>query len=140
MNRLTSPILLLFFVAPFFTFATSSPAANLTFSCSEKSDLYNLVKATGYECSRYGTPGGAIANALPGTGVLVLADRYPETTTPISEADYKLARKKEVAALCGVSRNGPGCRAGRFSTGRHRIIRQCIGTDRGCRRFFRKRA
>lgn len=87
-------------------------AAGLTFSCGEDSDIYQLVKATEYETSRFDTPSEAIAKAPEGSGVLVLAGDYPQTPTPITEADYRLAAEKKLRLYVEFPEMVPGIEMG----------------------------
>ncbi len=87
-------------------------AAGLTFSCGEDSDIYQLVKATGHETSRFDTPSEAIAKAPEGSGVLVLAGDYPQTPTPITEADYRLAAEKKLRLYVEFPETVPGIEMG----------------------------
>lgn len=96
MIRLSKRFLPLFVVVICLATVPSNSLAGLTFSCGEDSDIYQLVKATGHDTSRFDTAAEAIAKAREGSGVLVLSSGYPATLTPITEADYQLAAEKKL--------------------------------------------
>ena len=105
----------LFSILPILTLSlTAAPfaAAGLTFSCAEDSDIYQLVKATGYAVTRVESPSKAIVKAPEGSGVLILAQDYPKTPTPITEADYQLAAKKKLRLYVEFPRTVPGVELG----------------------------
>ncbi len=55
--------------------------ARIVFSCAEDNDLYKVVSKDYPQVKRYDRPAEAVAAAPNGSGVLVLADGYPEKTT-----------------------------------------------------------
>ena len=65
-------------------------------SCKEDNDLYMILKENKIACVRYNTPVEAINYASKGTGVLILADDYPEKTTQIDATLYEKARSKKL--------------------------------------------
>lgn len=66
----------------------------LSFACSAKNDLYRVVTESSYQCSRFDTAAEAIDKAERGSGVLVLADGYPETRTNVDAAVFGTAAEK----------------------------------------------
>ena len=52
---------------------------SLVFSCSASNDLYKLLASGGAPLPRYETPEEAVAHAAPGSGVLILAEGYPQS-------------------------------------------------------------
>ena len=92
------PILLtLILISIYSGFLVSCSTGNdLYFSCSEENDLYRVMNSTGKEYPRFVDPEKAIDAALPGSGVLILADQYPQTPTPVSPAVYEKARIKKL--------------------------------------------
>ena len=66
----------------------AEPALKLVFACTVENDLYKVLAPSGKQYRRYATAAEAIGAAQPGVGVLVLADGYPEKTTPIRRLDY----------------------------------------------------
>ena len=70
--------------------AKTSEGKPLVFCCSGENDLYRLLSSAGARITRYATPAQAIARAPKGSGVLILADQYPET--PVLFSDKMLSR------------------------------------------------
>jgi hypothetical protein len=69
---------------------------NINLSCKEDNDLYLTLKENKIACIRYNTPGEAINNAREGSGVLILADGYPEKTTVMDSSLFGKARNKKL--------------------------------------------
>ncbi len=70
--------------------------SELTLSCNESNDLYKTLQGNKINCSRYDTPEKAIDNAKEGTGVMILADGYPQQTTLMNNALYEKAKRKKL--------------------------------------------
>ena len=70
--------------------------SDLTLCCSENNDLYKTLLENNINCNRYDTPEKAIDMAKKGTGVMILAEGYPQQTTTMSEALYKKAKDKKL--------------------------------------------
>ena len=68
--------------------------ARLTFSCAPENDLFVALKS--YHFPRFNHPEEAIENAPDGSGVLLLADRYPEQTLYLEPAEFELIKKKNL--------------------------------------------
>lgn len=69
---------------------------NISLSCKENNDLYLTLQENKIACNRYNTPEEAINNAGEGTGVLILADGYPEKTTVMDASLFEKARSKKL--------------------------------------------
>ncbi|HUT26144.1 MAG TPA: discoidin domain-containing protein [Sumerlaeia bacterium] len=74
--------------------AAQPDAANLAFACAADNDLYRVLSDLGRDWPRYDTPSEAVGAAPEGSGVLILADGYPQKTTAIGPAIYQAAAKK----------------------------------------------
>lgn len=70
--------------------------SELTLSCSENNDLYKTLQENNIDCARYDSPEKAIDMAKEGTGVMILADGYPQQTTTMSDALYEKAKSKKL--------------------------------------------
>jgi hypothetical protein len=68
----------------------------LILSCGSDNDLFRVLQDNGVSCSRCDGPAEAIRRAPPGAGVLVLADGYPKTTTPVDARVFEKARRKKI--------------------------------------------
>src|SRR5208337_1938347 len=73
---------------------TTAPA--LVFSCSPANDVFKILAAGGNNFARYDWPEQAVAHAAHGSGVLILADGYPEKTTPLNAEIFELAAKRKL--------------------------------------------
>ncbi len=80
----------------------------ISLSCRKDNDLYQTLQENKIGCIRYNTPGEAIDNASPGTGVLILADGYPEKTTVIADSLYERAIIKELRLYVEYPSHLPG--------------------------------
>ena len=69
---------------------------NISLSCKENNDLYQTLKKNWIVCLRYNTPDEAINNAAEGTGVMILADGYPDKTTELDSLQFKKVFKKNL--------------------------------------------
>jgi hypothetical protein len=69
---------------------------SLTFSCSDKNDLYLTARQSGYGCKRFESAELAIESAPEDTAVLILADGYPAQQTPLKKSDLDAAEKKHL--------------------------------------------
>ena len=76
--------------------AQTALAADWVLSCAPNNDLYQVLTANQHPCSRYDTPAQAIENAAPNTGVLILADAYPQKRTQLPDELLAQARQKNL--------------------------------------------
>ncbi|MGD0128378.1 MAG: hypothetical protein ABSF46_23715 [Terriglobia bacterium] len=73
----------------------SGTAPHFVFSCEANNDLYVAWQQTSnVSVPRYGSAAEAVEAAPPGAGVLILADGYPDRTTPLDAEMFKLAARK----------------------------------------------
>ncbi len=68
----------------------------ISLSCKSDNNLYLVLKENKIACIRYNTPEEAIDNAVEETGVLILADGYPENTTILNASHYEKAAIKKL--------------------------------------------
>ena len=73
-----------------------SPRADISLSCKDDNDLYQILKENKIACIRFNTPEEAVDNAKEGTGVLILADGYPQQTTVINASLFEKAKNKKL--------------------------------------------
>jgi len=90
--------------------ANAAPAPTLIFACRAENDLYRVLTADGSSYARYDNPTDAVKVAPEGSGVLILADGYPDKTTVVEPAVFDEAAKKKLrlyveypAALPGMT-------------------------------------
>ena len=73
----------------------SASKPHLVFSCQANNDLYMTLQQTSkVSVPRYASAAEAVEAAPPGAGVLILADGYPDRTTPLSPEMFKTAARK----------------------------------------------
>jgi hypothetical protein len=68
----------------------------LYFSCRADNDLYRVASSSGIACSRYDHAEEAVAQAPQGSGLLILADRYPTETSNVDSKVYQDATRKRL--------------------------------------------
>ncbi|MEX2592809.1 MAG: hypothetical protein WD426_08540 [Anditalea sp.] len=68
----------------------------ITLSCKADNDLYLTLKENKIASVRYNTPEEAISHAVEGSGVMILADGYPEKTTVMDASLFEKARHKNL--------------------------------------------
>jgi hypothetical protein len=67
-----------------------------TLACSPENDLYRVLAASGLPCPRFATADEAVRAAPAGSGVLALADGYPDQPTAITPAAFDEAVRKRL--------------------------------------------
>ena len=82
---------------------------SVSFACRSDNDLYRAVRQSSVPCARFDSPAEAVEGAMANSGLLILADGYPDRPTVISSNLFNVARKKRLrvyvefpAALPGV--------------------------------------
>jgi hypothetical protein len=71
-------------------------ASRFFFSCRPENDLYRALIAGGVKYPRFDDPAAAVRAAPAGSGVLILADGYPEKPTAIDPAVFDEAVRKKL--------------------------------------------
>jgi hypothetical protein len=71
-------------------------APKFVFSCRPDNDLYQMLAAAGARYPRFDDPGTAVQRAAAGSGVLILADGYPEKTSAIELVVFEKATEKKL--------------------------------------------
>jgi len=90
--------------------ADSGPG--LVFACDARNDLYRVMIANGRSCPRFASPDEAVKGAAAGSGVLILADGYPQRTTPVSPALFDAAAAKHLRLYVEFPSLLPGIKLG----------------------------
>ncbi|GJM27440.1 MAG: hypothetical protein DHS20C17_00750 [Cyclobacteriaceae bacterium] len=108
--RILVPIIILGIGASVF-FIYKSDGDNIYFSCAADNDLYRVMTSTGKEYQRFSDPNQAIEAAPIGSGVLILADNYPEPTDITPEA-YEKAESKDLKLFVEYPSFVPGLKIG----------------------------
>ncbi len=112
----------------FVSFVSGVSAGTIYLSCKPDNDLYNVLKSNGIACSRFSDPRQAIDNAEPRSGVMILADGYPDTATQIEESTLAAARQKNLRLYLEYPGSLPTMQAGKPK--RTHWERAVITTDR----------
>lgn len=68
----------------------------ITLCCSENNDLYLTLKGNGISCSRYSYPEEAVNKAAPGSGVIILADKYPDEPVFVDSSVFRRSLEKKL--------------------------------------------
>jgi hypothetical protein len=89
---------------------TSTPG--LVFCCSAANDLYKLLASSGNAFPRYDAPDEAVAQAALGSGVLVLAEGYPEKAAQIAPEVFLKAGEKKLRLYVEFPSFVPGLQIG----------------------------
>ena len=87
-------------------------APSLVFSCSAANDLYVLLASSAASLPRYDTPDQAVAESAPGSGILILAESYPDTPTAVSAAIFRTATEKRLRLYIEFPSLVPGLHVG----------------------------
>src|SRR5688572_3080922 len=93
MNGIVAGLVLLLPLAVAWPAHASEP---FTFVCRADNDLFVLLAGAGEHHARFDAPDEAVRRAKPGSVLLVLADGYPRTTTPVDARFYDAAKAKRL--------------------------------------------
>lgn len=64
--------------------------------CKPDNDLYRVLLENNIPCSRFDTPEQAVREVPEGAGVLILADEYPKTPTPLKADVFEQAATRKL--------------------------------------------
>ncbi len=84
------------------------PRNPLYFICREDNDLYRVAMSAGIVLSRHDQAEDAVARAVPGSGILILAEGYPRRTTPVAPRLYRDAARKRLNLYVEFPSSVPG--------------------------------
>ncbi len=87
-------------------------ASRFFFCCRPDNDLYQVLGDGGAKYPRYDDPAAAVEAAPAGSGVLILADGYPEKPTVVAPAVFDAAAKKNLRLYVEYPGSLPGVRIG----------------------------
>jgi hypothetical protein len=90
----------------------SSADSPLYFSCGEDNDLYRAATGSGIACVREEQPDEILRRAPDGSGVLILADGYPDRPTNINSELFQLATHKRLRLYIEFPVSLPGLEVG----------------------------
>ncbi len=88
--------------------AQSAVRMKLVFCCKPSNDLYTLLSERGGRWTRFDKPQEAVRYAPQGSGVLILADGYPDDVIEVSEELFDIAAKKDLRVYIEFAKNVPG--------------------------------
>jgi len=92
--------------------AAEPPHLELVFACAADNDLYRVMTAEGAVYLRCTDPAEAVDKAPQGAGVLILADEYPDKTTPVDPQVFEEASKKKLRLYVEYPSALPGLKLG----------------------------
>ena len=115
LRRLPFCLLLIFSLTVFQGIAKGSQG-KIVLSCKADNDLYLTLKGNKIPCMRYNSPEEAINNALENSGVLILADGYPDQTTVISTTLFEVAQNRNLRLFVEYPSSIPGLKIGKPSS------------------------
>jgi hypothetical protein len=102
--------------------------SRILLSCSEKNDLYLVLKNNRIPCRRYDTPEEAVRRSVKGSGILILADDYPVNTTSLDSLIFEEANRKDLRLYIEYPSWLPGMKSGQpKETALERVV---VVTDR----------
>lgn len=105
-------VLMLACAAAFGAEAKAAGSASPVFCCAADNDLYRVLADCGVTCARYDTPRAAVDAAPEGSGVLLLADRYPHQTLAVEADVFELAARKRLRLYVEYPASLPGLELG----------------------------
>lgn len=70
--------------------------SKLILCCNQNNDLFRVLSENKIEVERFSRSKEAVDAAGTGDGVMILADGYPETTTPLDAAIFEMAAQKKL--------------------------------------------
>jgi len=91
---------------------TERTESRLLFCCQADNDLFRVLSDSGLRCRRYETAEAAIGHAPADAGVLILANGYPDRTTPIEPALLEAAAAKRLRLYVEYPGSMPGLELG----------------------------
>lgn len=86
--------------------------SHFTFSCAAENDVYRALKSAGLEPKRYSDPETALATAIPGSLVLLMADEYPQKSLALSSNIFEMARVRDLRLYVEFPQHVPGLSLG----------------------------
>ncbi len=92
--------------------AEEGKALSITAACRADNDLLVVLMNAGVSVARYDTPNDAVENAEAGSPVLILADGYPDTPTPVDDALFDSAAAKSLRVYVEYPAVLPGLELG----------------------------
>jgi hypothetical protein len=111
--RSTAIVFMALAAAGFPECAAAGSASTLVFCCRADNDLYAaLPAALRRRAARFIEPEAAVAAAPQGAGLLILADGYPDRTTPLEEALFREASRKGLRLFVEYPARLPGFETG----------------------------
>jgi hypothetical protein len=111
---------------PGYAFAAEG-TPKLFFSCRADNDLYQVLRGSGADYARYDSAAAAVEAAKDGSGVLILADGYPEKPTMIEPAVFDEAARKKLRLYVEFPGSLPNMQVGKLKE--DRLLRGVVSAD-----------
>lgn len=109
------------------TAEVKAASSRLLLACREDNDLYRVLTENRLECSRFDSPSKAVQAAVPGAGVLLLADGYPAKTTVVEASVWEEAKRKKLRLFIEYPSALPGMEVGKPR--QDHLLRGVVATD-----------
>lgn len=76
--------------------AADTPSPGFAFVCNGENDLYKVLVANQFACTRFDDPMEAVNNVKQGGNLLILADEYPLKQNPIPKELFEKIKEKSL--------------------------------------------
>ncbi len=93
-----------------------SSAQKLGVCCGKSDDIASLLKDNKIDFKRFDSAAEAVAKAVPGSSVIILAEGYPEKTTELDESLFEMASEKHLRLYVEYPSMLPGFSVGPASS------------------------
>ncbi len=108
--------------------------SKLILCCNQNNDLFRVLSENKIEVERFNRSKEAVDAAGTGDGIMILADGYPETTTPLDAAIFEMAAQKKLRLYVEYPSSLPDLELGAITflkTGEYGAIidRTIVATD-----------
>lgn len=108
-----------FILLPFCATNLLCAGPGLIVSAEAENDLVRVLRGSGYDSLLVDGPAAAVALAPAGSSVMILADGYPQTPTPVDAALFAAAKAKNLRLYVEYPASLPGLAVGERVTPRY---------------------
>lgn len=112
MKRLSNGILLIIMSVLVLWGCINKTKSKVIFVCSEENDLYHAIVESLGDVQRYSSAKEAINSAVEGSGILLLADNYPNEKVVLPDDFFETAESKNLKIYIEFPDSLPGIKTG----------------------------